>query len=173
VRGRQIQYLDEFKGSPDTETLAVSIKAKYWPNYNNASHEDYKKKICQINVYPDPTGKSRKTSAPIGQTDLSILASHGFNVLAHNSSPSIVDSVQAVNRKLLTAAGTTELFVHPRCEGLIKSLERTTWVDNNSDTATIDKSQGVEHFSDGVRYGVEFLFPVEAGTKRHSRGFGF
>jgi len=31
----------------------------------------------------------------------------------------------------------------------------------------------VEHFSDGVRYGSEYLFPVTAGVKMTKRGFGF
>lgn len=173
IRGKTVHYLDEFKGSADTETLAVTIKAKYWPNYNNPQSPEYRKKICQINVYPDPAGRARKTSAPVGVTDFSILASHGFNVLAGNSHPAIVDSVACVNRLLKTAAGDTNLYVSATCKGLIESLERTVWVDNNSDTATIDKSKGEEHFSDGVRYPMAYLFPIRAGTKPVVRGFGF
>jgi CO dehydrogenase nickel-insertion accessory protein CooC1 len=56
---------------------------------------------------------------------------------------------------------------------VITSLERTKWVDGNPDTAVIDKSEGIEHFSDGIRYGVEYMFPVNLGTKRAVRGFNF
>lgn len=159
VRGNQIHVLDEMKGHPDTETLAIAIKAKY-PNH-------------RIHAYPDPSGRARKTSAPVGRTDFSILESHGIRCFAHQKAPAIVDSVAAVNKKLQSAAGDVDMYVHPRCAGVISSLERTKWVDKNPDTATIDKSEGVEHFSDGIRYGTEFLFPVRAGTKVTQRGFNF
>ena len=173
VRGGQVFYLDEFQGSPDTETLALAIKAKYWPNFNNPQSPEYKKKICQINVYPDPSGRARKTSAAVGVTDFSILASHGFNVLAGSAHPTIIDSVACVNRMLKNANGATSLYISATCKGLINSLERTSWAANNPDTAAIDKTKGEEHFSDGARYAMMYLFPIRAGHKTASRGFGF
>jgi hypothetical protein len=159
LRGNQFQILDEFKGHPDTETLASVLKNKY------AGHK--------IFAYPDPSGRARKASAPVGRTDFSILESNGITCLARSSAPPIVDSVQAVNRMLKNAAGNVNFLVHPRCKGTIESLERTVWVDGKPDTATIDKSAGVEHFSDGIRYGVEYRFPVESASKRAYRGFSF
>jgi len=159
VRGNQLHCLDEFKGHPDTETLAIAIKTKF---------EGHK-----VIAYPDPTGRARKTSAPVGRTDFSILESYGIQCNAHAKAVATVDSVAAVNKKLMTAAGDVTMFIDSRCEGVIESLERTKWVDKNPDTATIDKSEGVEHYSDGVRYGTEFLFPVQSGTKTVKRGFKF
>lgn len=159
LRGGQMHILDEFKGHPDTETLAKAIATKY--------------KGHKIYAYPDPSGRARKSSAPVGRTDFSILEAAGIRCLAHSKAPPIVDSVAAVNRKLMNADQVPSMFVHPRCTGVIQSLERTKWVDRNPDLAVIDKSEGVEHFSDGIRYGTEFLFPVHAGTKRSHRGFQF
>lgn len=159
LRGNQIHILDEFKGHPDTEALAKSIAEKYHGH--------------RIYAYPDPSGRARKTSAPVGRTDFSILESYGIQTRAHAKAPPIVDSVAAVNRKLLTADGQSTLYVHPRCTGVIQSLERTKWMNRNPDLAVIDKSENLEHFSDGIRYGTEFLFPVHSGTKRSHRGFGF
>jgi len=159
VRSGKVHILDEFKGHPDTETLAIALTTKY------RGHKLY--------AYPDPTGRARKSSAPVGRTDFSILTAAGIQCMARDKSPPIVDSVAAVNAKLKTAAGDVGLFVHPRCQGTIASLERTKWVDKNPDTATIDKSEGVEHYSDGIRYGIEYLFPVRAGGKLASRGFKF
>jgi hypothetical protein len=173
VRGGQIHVLDEFKGHPDTEQLAIAIQGRYWPHYNDDTHPLYKKKTCKITVYPDPTGNSRKTSAAVGTTDFSILASHGFIVQAHRKSPPIVDSVNAVNRMFKTAAGETHMWVSSKCQGLANSLEHTVWVENNPDTATIDKKAGEEHFSDSLRYPTEFLFPIRLGTKAVARGFNF
>jgi hypothetical protein len=81
--------------------------------------------------------------------------------------------VQAVNRKLKTASGETSMYFHPRCESTIKSMERTVWVDKNPDTATIDKTDGVEHWSDGIRYFVEYIWPVLQGkpTVKKSKTF--
>ncbi len=158
VRGKQIQILDEFKGHPDTDTLAKAIIEKY-PNH-------------KIVAYPDPSGRSKKTSAT-GKTDFTILESYGIRCCAHNAAPSIVDSVAAVNKKLMTAAGDIEFYVSNKCIGTIESLEKTKWVDKNPDTATIDKSEGIEHFSDGIRYGTEYLFPVLHSTKRTKKGKNF
>ena len=159
IRGNQAHCLDEFKGQPNTEELAKYIKAKY------EGH--------RVFCYPDPTGKARKSSAPVGVTDLSILGSFGFTVLARKKSPPLVDSVKAVNRKMLTADGSIDMYYHPRCKGTITSMERTKWVDNNPDIAVIDKSEGVEHFSDGVRYFTEYLWPVRGGRDVVKRGFNF
>jgi hypothetical protein len=159
MRGKQMHFVDEFKGHPDTETLAVAIKTKF--------------KNHKIYAYPDPSGRAAKTSAAVGRTDFSILESHGIRCLARQKAPPIIDSVAAVNRKLKTAAGDVGIFIHPRCKGLITSMERTKWVDKNPDTATIDKTEGVEHFSDGARYATEYIFPVHAGTKTTNRGFTF
>lgn len=159
VRGGQAHFMHEFKGSPDTETLGIKLKHAF-PNN-------------PLVAFPDPSGRSRKTSATVGKTDFSILQGLGIQCVARSAAPSIVDSVAAVNRMLKTASGKVSMYVHPRCHGLIASLERTKWVDNRSDSALIDKSEGVEHFSDGVRYGIEYLFPVQSGTKTTVRGFGF
>jgi hypothetical protein len=159
LRGNQLHIIQETMGHPDTETLAKSLKERF-PGK-------------RILAYPDPTGRARKTSAPVGVTDLTILRSHGIEVFARKKSPPIADSVQAVNAKLMTAAGEVEMYVHPRCTGVIKSLERTQWMDKNPDSATLDKSEGIEHYSDGVRYIVEFLFPIKGYHKGSARGFTF
>jgi hypothetical protein len=159
LRGHQMHFLDEFKGHPDTETLAKVVTEKY--------------KGHKIYAYPDPSGRARKTSAPVGRTDFSILTAAGINCLARQKAPPIVDSVQAVNRKLLTAKGDINMLFSTNVPGIVTSMERTKWVDNNPDIAAIDKTEGIEHYSDGVRYGTEFLFPVEAGVRKTARGFNF
>jgi len=146
IRGDQLHCLDEHQGSANTEELAKAIKTKY-PG---------KKIVC----FPDPSGKARKTSAPVGVTDFSILKEAGFQVMAKKKAPPIVDSVAAVNRKFLNASGTVDFYIHPRCKGVINSLERTVWLENRPETAMIDKTGNIEHFSDGLRYIVEFNWPI-------------
>lgn len=148
IRGNQAHAIDEFKGHPDTATLAQTLRDKYVL------------KGHPVIAYPDPSGKARKTSAAVGITDFTILRSHGITVLAKSKAPPIVDSVACVNRKLRTAAGAVEAFIRPELVGTIASLERTAWVERNPDLAIIDKGEGVEHFSDGVRYFFDYRFPV-------------
>jgi hypothetical protein len=164
IRGGQAHCLDEFKGAADTQQLADAIKGRFWPNGN---------KGCKIIVYPDPSGNSRKTSAVVGVTDFSILRNNGFELRAHAKAPGMVDSVACVNRMFKTAAGETNMYISSKCQGVITSLERTSWVDNNADTAVIDKKEGIEHYSDGIRYFTEYMFPIRTGTKTVIRGFSF
>lgn len=159
LRGNQIHILDEMQGHPDTETLAKELARKY--------------KGHRLISYPDPSGRARKSSAAVGTTDFSILQSNGIQTRAHNKAPPIIDSVAAVNKKFKNANGDIDMYIHPKCVNTIKSLERTAWVESNPDTATIDKKEGVEHWTDGLRYAVEYLFPVRGGTKVTTRGFGF
>ena len=161
VRGGQQHFLDEAHGFPNTEEWGLSMKAKYMD------------KGHRVFVYPDPTGRARKTLAPVGVTDFSVLKDMGFILRARKKSPPIVDSVKAVNNRLGTAAGEVNMFFHPRCEKTIRSMERTQWVDKNPDSLTIDKREGVEHWGDGIRYGTEFLFPVINHNTKAARGFGF
>lgn len=151
IRGKQVFWFDEMEGSPDTETLAIRLKKKYPKN--------------KIEAYPDPSGRSRKTSASTGRTDFTILESNGISCLARRAAPGLVDSTNCVNRMLKTAAGDVSMYFHPRCKGLIKSMERTVWVDKNTDNVAIDKSDNVEHFSDGIRYFTEYEFPINVKTR--------
>ena len=158
-RGKVFHFLDEMHGHPDTETLAIALKTRY------RGH--------RIFAYPDPSGRARKTSATVGVTDFAILESHGIRCLAHSKAPPMVDSVNAVNAALKTADGKVSMYFHPRCKNTITSMERTKWVDNNPNTATIDKSEGVEHHSDGVRYAADYLAPIRSAKKATARGFNF
>jgi hypothetical protein len=159
IRGGQVFTVGESEGTANTDELARLIRNRYPKN----------KIIC----YPDPSGKARKTSSPIGQTDFSILRNAGFEVLARSHAPAIADSVNAVNALFENASGDRNWYVDSECKNFIKSLERTAWLENRPDSAIIDKSMNVEHFSDGARYFAEYLFPVNHITKRTSRGFTF
>lgn len=159
VRGNQIHILDEMQGHPDTETLARALTEKF------RGH--------RIISYPDPAGRARKSSAAVGRTDFSILESNKIITRAHTKAPPIIDSVAAVNKKFKNANGDIDMYVHPKCVNTIKSIERTQWVETNPDSATIDKKEGMEHWSDALRYAVEYLFPIRAGTSVTQKGFGF
>jgi len=148
-RGDQLHCLEELYGSADTHQLIRKIKSKY--------------KNRDITVYPDASGNARKTSAATGVTDFSILRDAGFRVCARAKQPPIIDSVNCVNSLLKDANGVSRLFFNKDCTRTIASMEQTAWKVGHTtgmDNATIDKSKNTEHFSDGVRYICEYLYPI-------------
>ena len=142
--------LREWTGSSNTDALAQKIKAELPGRH--------------LYAYPDPSGAQRKTNSPTGVTDHSILRDHGFEVRTRRRTPPLRDSVNAVNRLLRSAAGTSRMFVRDTCKQVILSLENTEWrralTGEEADVATIDKRAGVEHHGDGIRYLVEYCEPI-------------
>ncbi|MBC8393389.1 MAG: terminase [Deltaproteobacteria bacterium] len=111
----------------------------------------------RVQVYPDPSGRARKTSSPVGQTDFSILAAHGFRVLSPNAAPLVVDRCNEVNAMLKNAAGDRRLLVHPKCKQLIKCLDGLTFKE---DTSQPDKGMGLDHLPDALGYLIHYEYPI-------------
>lgn len=148
--GGQLHILDEITiQNGNTELMSEALLTRYAGR--------------RINVYPDPTGKARKTSSPVGQTDFSILASHGFRVLAPASSPLVVDRNNEVNGLLKNAAGERRLLIHPKCKQLIKCLDGLTY---KADTSQPDKGMGLDHLPDALSYLVHYEFPFSRPIAR-------
>lgn len=140
----QLHIIDEITiPNGNTELMCDALHLRY-PNR-------------RIYVYPDPSGQARKTSSPVGQTDFSILAAHGFRVLSPPSAPLVVDRVNEVNAMFKNAKGERRLFVHPRCKTLIKCLDGLTYKE---DTSQPDKSLGLDHLPDALGYLVHYEFPI-------------
>lgn len=110
-----------------------------------------------IVIYPDPSGGSRKTSAPVGQTDFTIIRQSGFDLIAPSSAPPVVDRVNEVNAMMLNARGIKRCFIHPKCKVLIKSLDGLTYKDGTSQP---DKKLGLDHHPDALGYMIHMMFPI-------------
>jgi hypothetical protein len=142
--GDQLHVLDEIViANSNTSEMAAEIRRRY-PGRDVA-------------VYPDPSGNSRKTSAPVGQTDFALLKQAGFRVIADKTAPPVVDRINEVNALLKSAEGACRLFVHPRCVHLVKGFEGLTY---KSGTSLPDKSTGLDHVLDALGYVVHQEFPI-------------
>jgi hypothetical protein len=130
-------------------------------------------KAGKMLAYPDPTGKRAITSAAVGASDFSILEKAGIGVLAKNGSPPVVDSVAAVNSMFCNANGERRLFIHPRCENLIRDLERAAWLDSPNKAVMDKRGDNDPHFADALRYPMDYLFPVINRAPRVKAGFMF
>jgi len=105
-------------------------------------------------VYPDSTGKNRKTS---GKSDFDILKENGFRIrTVHN--PLQRDRVNNINR-LLSA---DKMFIHPRCKKLINDLSKVQWKNGKLDEGPDKK---LTHVSDCVGYPAWQLLPLNSVVK--------
>jgi hypothetical protein len=110
----------------------------------------------KIFVYPDPAGSARKTSAS-GATDHTILANAGFVVKAPRAHNPVRDGINAVNSRLMSADGDIRFRIDPKCRKMRESLEKHSYKPNSSQP---DKDSGYDHFSDAIRYYIDYRFPV-------------
>jgi phage terminase large subunit len=136
-----------------TERLANLIKEKY--PYENPNLLQTKRKAVDTTghyiCYPDPAGKNRHTSALMSDHD--ILSRQGFGLRVKKKAPSVIDSVNAVNKAM------DFTVVDPRAKEFIKDLEQVVLKEG---TREIDKSNiSLTHLTDAFRYAVDYEFPVK------------
>lgn len=137
----------------NTEEMCTEIKDRY-PDRD-------------IAVYPDPSGRARKTSAKIGETDLTIIRSHGFKVISPKQAPPVVDRINEVNALIKNAAGERRLFANSSLEYFIECMEMLIYKEGTSQP---DKSMRIDHITDALGYLAHMEFPIvkkgKMGVKR-------
>lgn len=117
-----------------------------------------------VKVYPDPTGNARKTSAPVGQTDFTILRARGLNVLAPSHPYMVADKINTVNAAMCNAAGERRCFVDvAKCPQLAKGLDGLTYREGTNEP---DKSLGLDHITDAAAYLILYELPMNAVARR-------
>lgn len=118
----------------------------------------------KINVYPDPSGNSRKTSAPAGQTDFAILKQFGMNVVAPKAAPPVVDRINEVNALCKSTSGKRKLYVNPsKCPRIVESLESLPYKKDTSqpnESARAQDGTQLIHITDALGYLVHSEFPI-------------
>lgn len=93
-------------------------------------------------IYPDSTGKNRKTS---GLSDFQIIKENGF-VIKGVTNPLVQDRVNNINRLLKS----NRIIINPKCKKLINDLEKVSWKDNQLDQKGENKM--LTHISDALGY---------------------
>jgi hypothetical protein len=121
--------------SSNTEEVAAELRGRY-PGR-------------RIVVCPDPSGRARKSSAPVGQTDFTILERAGFAVRAGKTAPPVVDRINNVQAMLLAGNGRRRLHVHPKAHALVRALDGLTYKEGTSQP---DKTLGLDHITDALGY---------------------
>jgi hypothetical protein len=138
----EVHFIDAFElPVSNTEELVTEVRTRY---------PDRTVIFC-----PDPAGNQRRTSAPVGQTDFTILKKAGFRIRAPKQAPLVVDRINNTNANLRAVDGTVRVKFHPKAAKLIRGYEGLCYKD---DTSLPDKKQkdlvGTEiiHICDAADY---------------------
>lgn len=99
-------------------------------------------------IYPDHTGKNRKTS---GKSDFKILRDY-FNIETTRN-PYVKDRVNNVNLMLME----NRIKISKKCVNLINDLEKVVWKGNDLDQ---DSDKYLTHLSDSLGYLCWALYPL-------------
>ena len=118
----------------------------------------------KIFVYPDASGKQRRTSAS-GMTDHILLQNAGFVLKVQHTNPAVKDRIAAVNSRLRNSNGSINLVISPNCKPVIESLERQTYREG---TQIPDKDSGYDHMNDALGYVIYQRYPIKRAVTDNS-----
>ena len=150
-RGGLPRAADELIDGFDTPDMIRRIKERYW-RHNGKDYE----KTCEIRVYPDASGGSRK-SVNASETDIAILRQAGFSVIAPSANPPVKDRINAMNAVFCNAQGERRYLVNPfTCPTYADGLEQQVWAPNGEP----DKKAGIDHANDAGGYFIHHDYPI-------------
>lgn len=153
IRNGDPMALDELTGIRDTPTMIEVIKSRY---HGHA-----------ITVYPDASGGSHK-SVNASLSDIALLRSAGFTVLANSRNPAVKDRVLSVNQ-LINNQGKRRLLVNfDKCPSLVEGLEQQAY-DKNGEP---DKKSGLDHLNDALGYFICYKYGIARGPVTFAQVIG-
>jgi phage terminase large subunit len=126
----------EFSKIYDTFDMIKAIKERF-----GAAHS-------KITIYPDASGKNRKTSSKY--SDHQLLKDAGFEVKAKPANPFVKDRVNSVNSGFMNKKSYINI---DECPTLCEALENITWDDNGEP----DKNSGYDHITEAYGYKIHYL----------------
>lgn len=137
-RGEQWHAVDELSGIYDTPSMIEVIKERFTEH--------------SIRVYPDASGKSRKT-VDASTSDIALLEQAGFSVYANKSNPLVKDRVLSANMAFTNGL----LYINDsKCPEYAKCLEQLAYDKNG----VPDKASNLDHLPDAGTYPIAFEMPI-------------
>lgn len=151
IRGVKPHAVDEFINAYDTPEMIKLIKRRYW---NEVSQDEFEK-TCEIYIYPDSSGKNRK-SVGASETDISLLKKAGFTVLAKTQNPPVKDRVNAMNAAFCNASGERLYYINTdMCPHYTEKLEQQVYDDKGQ-----PEKDGTEDVNDAGGYFISYKYPI-------------
>lgn len=150
-RDGEPRAVDEIVNAYDTPDMIRQIKERYWA-YENG---DYKR-TCQIRIYPDASGESRR-SVNASRSDIALLREAGFQICMNASNPPVKDRINAMNAMFCNALGERRYKINlEKCPSYAEALEQQPWAANGEP----DKTTGHDHLNDAGGYFICRDYPV-------------
>jgi hypothetical protein len=138
--------LEELTQIRDTPTMCGALVSRY----KATGHS--------VTIYPDASGQATK-SVNASLSDLTLLRSAGFTVLANNRNPAVKDRVLAVNQ-LIHNQGKRRLLVNfDQCPTLVEGLEQQAYNKNGEP----DKTGNQDHLNDALGYFLCYKYGIARG----------
>lgn len=167
---REIHVGMDFNVNPMTAVVAKKISDQLHVIDEICIHDSNTTEMCEtiknrykdkiVYIYPDPSGKNRKTSAAVGVTDFTIIQSFGFMIDAPNAAPAVIDRVENTNRLFMNSNKNSSLFINSSNKYLIKCLDGLTYKDGGE--RIIDKNSNLDHAPDALGYMCWQMFRPQA-----------
>jgi uncharacterized protein YfcZ (UPF0381/DUF406 family) len=114
--------------------------------------QQFKDKTCII--YPDSSGKANKTNS--SQSDISMIAQAGYQLMYKPSNPAIRDRINSVNGLL---SHDRFLINTDKCQELTLALESQGY-DKNGDPEKYNAHPEPSDFNDSMGYFLSYRYPV-------------
>ena len=157
-QGNHMHYMDELEiPNSNTEKWIKKIHDRYPLTPASKTKSRIKE------AYPDPTGKRRQPSAPVGRTDFTLIENRGQHFGEYPSCRVLArewqsqrDRLNATNKKLENLT----LTVSPKCKKLIlyfKSLSS----DKLNEATQREAQKAMGHLLDGATYPVAYIYPLK------------
>lgn len=120
--------VDEFVDLFDTQDMIEQLEARYGGRH-------------VINVYPDSSGKNRK-STDASTSDIAMLEAAGFRVHYHQTNPFVRSRINAMNAMFCNGQGERRYFVNDQtCPNYARALQYQVYDEKGEP----DKTSGFDH----------------------------
>lgn len=151
-RDGQPRAVAEVVNGYDTPDMIRQLKRRFWREVAENQFEA----TCEIRVYPDASGGSRK-SVNASETDIKLLKEAGFKVSAPDANPPVKDRINSMNGMFCNAQNERRYKVNvDLCPTYADCLEQQVWAENGEP----DKAGGSDHHNDAAGYFIHRDFPI-------------
>ena len=138
IRDNKVYDVDEITGGYDTPSMIDSIQSKF--------------QGCQINIYPDASGKNRNAQGA-STSSIQLLRQAGFNIHAKNKNPFVKDRVLSMNNSFIKDFHFVNVN---KCKVHASNLEQQVY----NKAGEPDKTQGNDHTNDANGYLFAYKYPL-------------
>jgi PBSX family phage terminase large subunit len=164
-RNKLPRAVDEITKGYDTPDMIKKLKRRYWEEIKDGEF----RKTCEIRIYPDASGDSRK-SVNASTTDIQLLKAAGFAVIAPEANPPVKDRINAMNAMFCNGKGERRYLVNTdKCPTYADSLEQQVWDDKGEP----DKKSDKDHPNDAAGYFIHREYPVVKPATKLDIGFAY